>query len=514
MTKNPTDDTVTDHAQISTQYGYVTENNVTTNLVSSLNNTVSGTQGTKTVNYSYTYDGRGKITGIISTSNITGMSGSTQYIYDESGQLIKEINGTDYTEYTYDSKGNISTRKAYSNNTLVSTDNFTYGAENWEDRLTGYNGKTIAYDSIGNPTTYLGATLTWRGRQLMSLTDNVNSNTISYLYGADGLRRSKTVNGVKTQYYYVGDSLAYQICEDGTELYFFYDSRGALSVIRYLKGDKDYHFYVATNMQGDVVGIYTAAGVLKVSYEYDAWGNCKISSDTSGIDLGNVNPIRYRGYYYDTETGFYYLQSRYYCPKIGRFLNADGYVTTNAVEPLAYNMYAYCCNNPVDYSDGSGKYRERTANESADSLFGIFVTFIVAGIVYLAASTATATTYYMPSISTPKEKVKEKTKVIPAPPPTPTVIYRHGGTNPGNLTPKKKDIYTGLSFSTVPAPGAAKTTIEELNATGVVVAVRDGPKHVSVKPVGASVEDWINAGPTSIWTQTVKAVVVKWDGVY
>ncbi|MBQ8182342.1 MAG: hypothetical protein IJ025_00385, partial [Clostridia bacterium] len=211
MTKNPTDDTVTDHAQISTQYGYVTENNVTTNLVSSLNNTVSGTQGTKTVNYSYTYDGRGKITGIISTSNITGMSGSTQYIYDESGQLIKEINGTDYTEYTYDSKGNISTRKAYSNNTLVSTDNFTYGAENWEDRLTGYNGKTIAYDSIGNPTTYLGATLTWRGRQLMSLTDNVNSNTISYLYGADGLRRSKTVNGVKTQYYYVGDSLAYQI---------------------------------------------------------------------------------------------------------------------------------------------------------------------------------------------------------------------------------------------------------------------------------------------------------------
>ena len=420
MTKNPTDDTVTDHAQISTQYGYVTENNVTTNLVSSLNNTVSGTQGTKTVNYSYTYDGRGKITGIISTSNITGMSGSTQYIYDESGQLIKEINGTDYTEYTYDSKGNISTRKAYSNNTLVSTDNFTYGAENWEDRLTGYNGKTIAYDSIGNPTTYLGATLTWRGRQLMSLTDNVNSNTISYLYGADGLRRSKTVNGVKTQYYYVGDSLAYQICEDGTELYFFYDSRGALSVIRYLKGDKDYHFYVATNMQGDVVGIYTAAGVLKVSYEYDAWGNCKISSDTSGIDLGNVNPIRYRGYYYDTETGFYYLQSRYYCPKIGRFLNAD--VQLNGQEGLTgYNLFQYCGSNPIIRSDKSGtKYTssyERTTNESANSLLGIFVTLVITWAVCNLFSTtaSTATTYYAPSISIPKVEKKEKSIVCDTP---------------------------------------------------------------------------------------------------
>ena len=336
----------------------------------------------------------------------------------------------------------------------------------------------------------------------------------TFTYDADGLRGSKTVNGSKTTYFYVGDQLMYECRGDGIELYFYYDSYGNLSVIRYVNGTNSYYHYVTTNSQGDVLGIYSASDDLKASYEYDTWGNCTIVSDTSGINIATVNPIRYRGYYYDSETGFYYLQSRYYCPKIGRFLNADGYVTTNAVEPLAYNMYAYCCNNPVDYSDGSGKYRERTANESADSLFGIFVTFIVAGIVYLAASTATATTYYMPSISTPKEKVKEKTKVIPAPPPTPTVIYRHGGTNPGNLTPKKKDIYTGLSFSTVPAPGAAKTTIEELNATGVVVAVRDGPKHVSVKPVGASVEDWINAGPTSIWTQTVKAVVVKWDGVY
>ena len=115
-----------------------------------------------------------------------------------------------------------------------------------------------------------------------------------------------------------------------------------------------------------------------------------------------------------------------------------------------------------------------------------------------------------PSISIPKADTKEKD--ITAPPPSSTVIYRYGGTNPGNLTPKVKDKYSGLSFSTVPMPGAATTTIEALNATGVVYAVQDGPTHVSVRPVGATTEDWINAGSSSVWTQAVKSVVVKWDG--
>ena len=117
-----------------------------------------------------------------------------------------------------------------------------------------------------------------------------------------------------------------------------------------------------------------------------------------------------------------------------------------------------------------------------------------------------------PAISIPK--AEEKSEAIPAPHPTPTVIYRYGGANPGNLTPKAKDMYSGLSFSTVPMPGAAMTTIEALNATGVVYAVKDGTTHVSVRPVGATMEDWINAGSGSIWTQAVKSVVIKWDGWY
>lgn len=90
---------------------------------------------------------------------------------------------------------------------------------------------------------------------------------------------------------------------------------------------------------------------------------------------------------------------------------------------------------------------------------------------------------------------------------------RYGGTNPGNLTPRNKDRNTGLSFSTVPAPGAAVTTIEELNATGIVYAIQDGPTHVSVRPVNGTMDEWIDMGTSSIWTQAVKSVVVKWDGI-
>ena len=117
-----------------------------------------------------------------------------------------------------------------------------------------------------------------------------------------------------------------------------------------------------------------------------------------------------------------------------------------------------------------------------------------------------------PAISIPK--AEEKVEAIPATPSSPTIIYRYGGTNPGNLTPKAKDKYTGLSFSTIPMPGAAMTTIEALNATGIVYAVQDGLTHVSVRPVGATTEDWIRIGSLSVWTQAVRSVVIKWDGGY
>ena len=233
---------------------------------------------------------------------------------------------------------------------------------------------------------YFGANLEWFGRQLQ--TYEKGNLDISYTYDADGLRTSKTVDGATTTYQYVGDKLYYLCAKDADgntsyEMYFFYDSYDKLTVLKYFLHTvedennvvKEFTYYVATNYFGDVVGLYDGAGKILNSYEYDAWGNVigvykhEHSTDDEGkpvistvenTDLNSIahrNPIRYRSYYYDTETGLYYLQSRYYNPEIGRFLNADGYVTTGQ-GLLSYNMFAYCLNNPIllyDYNGCAGR---------------------------------------------------------------------------------------------------------------------------------------------------------------
>ena len=111
-------------------------------------------------------------------------------------------------------------------------------------------------------------------------------------------------------------------------------------------------YYYVLNAQGDVVRIVNSSRSVVASYTYDPWGKIISSSGT----LADINPLRYRGYYYDTETGFYYLQSRYYDPEIGRFINADSYASTDATGLLSTNMFAYCENDPVNRSDPSGEF--------------------------------------------------------------------------------------------------------------------------------------------------------------
>ncbi len=107
---------------------------------------------------------------------------------------------------------------------------------------------------------------------------------------------------------------------------------------------------------------------------YDAWGKL-ISSSGS---LADINPLRYRGYYYDTETGFYYLQSRYYDPVFSRFINADKYASTGT-GLLSYNMFAYCQNNPVNYSDPQGTM-QLVANDGRPGLIGETLSGIKIGL--------------------------------------------------------------------------------------------------------------------------------------
>ena len=125
----------------------------------------------------------------------------------------------------------------------------------------------------------------------------------------------------------------------------------------YAEGTFDTYWF-EKNLQGDVVAVYNQAGTKLISYTYDAWGNSSVSYYNSGASTtATYNPFRYRGYYYDTETGLYYLQSRYYNPQWGRFLNADeiDYLGADG-SLLSYNLYAFCMNNPVNRYEINGNW--------------------------------------------------------------------------------------------------------------------------------------------------------------
>ena len=132
---------------------------------------------------------------------------------------------------------------------------------------------------------------------------------------------------------------------------FFYDSTGKR--VGFANGDTLYYYLY--NVQGDVIAIMRAAtGQVVARYSYDAWGKCTVTN-ASGYTVGEKNPFRYRGYYYDTETGLYYLNSRYYSPEFGRFISADSAIA-QVGNVQGANMFAYCANNPVNMSDSMGNW--------------------------------------------------------------------------------------------------------------------------------------------------------------
>lgn len=238
-----------------------------------------------------------------------------------------------------------------------STGNYVTSETNEQGSTTKYS-----YDANGNPLTYRdGMSMTWKnGRQLATLTNGDTS--ISYGYDSDSVRTTKAVNGVKYTYAYLNGQLLYETRGDA-KFYYSYDANGILYNVRYTltDGGTEYSYYYTHNSRGDIVGIYNGAGELKAHYEYDAWGNVISITDNNGNaitnpnHIGNLNPFRYRGYYQDTETGLYYLMSRYYDPVTHRFINADGYFQSGG-SILDANTFAYCGNNPVNLSDPNGEH--------------------------------------------------------------------------------------------------------------------------------------------------------------
>ena len=318
--------------------------NKTTGLVSTYQN---GSDAA----YSYTYDNVGNIT------SITQGSTSISYEYDAASRLTRENNQvTNKTiVYHYDDWGNITSKDIYPYTTIDTEDlsvpaptsvPYVYTNTAWGDQLTEYNGQTIVYDEMGNPTTYRGYTFGWRGKQLTSASNGTVSMTFEY--NEDGLRQKKVCNNIVTDYYYNGSVLIGM--QRGTaKLLFSYDAAGDVISVNY----NGTEFYYLRNAQGDIVKLLKANGQEAVVYTYDTWGKKVSTTGDYASSLGLIQPFRYRGYVYDWETGFYYLQSRYYDPTTGRFISADVLLSTGQ-GVLGHNCYAYCLDNPVNLQDNCG----------------------------------------------------------------------------------------------------------------------------------------------------------------
>jgi RHS repeat-associated protein len=257
----------------------------------------------------------------------------------------------------------------------------------WKDKLVGYgikgNTKNISYDVSdvsgvsGNPKDYLGKTMEWNyvNNSLTSVTDG--DKKYEYTYLSEGQRISKKANGTTTKYIYNAGMLLAEETEND-RINYYYDADGIITEIGYLKknaagkfGAETYYFFTR-NGQGDIVGVYRCKdSTLVGTYSYDLWGNIvsvkensyknkngKLVTDAQGIL--NRNPLRYRGYYYDKETGFYYLNARYYDPKVHRFINADSVIAGVSSDVSGYNLFTYCDNDPVNKIDTSGNWPQLT----------------------------------------------------------------------------------------------------------------------------------------------------------
>ena len=326
-----------------------------------------------TLQYSYVYGNTGNITGVRRDSTL-----KSEYSYDNLNQLVYESNfeaGKRFI-YEYDDGGNITSVQTLNSATyaLENTDTYSYNDSNWPDKLTAYNNVPFTYDNLGNPLSYYNGssyTFTWKdGRKLATLT---KGNTgVSYKYNSDGIRYEKTVNGVIHKYYLMGSTITAETIIDGnttTHIEYFYDNYGPYG----FSIDGTFYYYVK-NLQGDVTQIRDENNNLIASYVYDAWGKVLSTTEYTTNSIGAKNAIRYRGYYYDTESDLYYLNARYYDPQIKRFISADENIGANS-DMFGYNLYAYCGNNPVVRADYNGEW-------------WILVVFVVVAVVCCVSLTS------------------------------------------------------------------------------------------------------------------------------
>ena len=341
------DDVFVSDDAVAVEYTYTYENgrdNISAYSVKVGNNTLTET---------IARDCLGRITSISRTD------GTTQYVYDKRGRLVSDGDST----YTYDNDGNILTKGNLT---------YTYGNSN---RLTGYGEYLFAYDQYGNPTHYKVSSLdtspnmTWsRGRQLVEYGD------VSYRYDANRIRVAKETDSYRYEYITNGEhnvTAEYHYDKARQEyvrmINYVYNGGTAESMVLSTLTDSGYttsRYYLVYDVHGNVSRLLNPDCTLRATYHYDSWGKCtvfdgegnRLDYATNPNHIAFINPFRYRGYYYDDETGLYYLQTRYYDPDTGRFVSPDTPDYLDAETTGGLNLYAYCLNDPINYYDPTGHF--------------------------------------------------------------------------------------------------------------------------------------------------------------
>lgn len=296
------------------------------------------TSGSITDIYDYTYDPEGNIYSVTLNDEL-----QATYTYNPQTGKIMRINDAAQGKtfvYSY-TDGVLASIKVYpyaatgtQPGTLLDTISCGQPDGDW-NRMGAFDGKTIFYDETGNVSGYDGSTLQWGvGRRLKNVTTK-NLDNVSYTYDENGNRTTKTVNGTKTEYFFRSDGKIVAEMTGSNNIFYRYRNDGTPFSIKY----NGTEFFYVVNPQGDITGLLDAAGRLVASYTYDYWGNV-LSIDGPSPYIAQQNPLRYRGYYQDAETGYYYVNGNYYNPLWGDWLQGEDFTEDSTEMVMATALVA------------------------------------------------------------------------------------------------------------------------------------------------------------------------------
>ena len=341
-----------------------TYNGLTTTIITSFSNNIN------TLTEIITFDKNGNIVSHVQS----GLeSSSISYLYDDCNRLAKETYANKTIEYFYDLNGNItSVKKKINIRPRPTTYNFFYSSI-YPDQLMKYasSSENFTYDSFLNPLTFGDNHYTYtRGRLLETFkVGNGQTTYFKYYYDKDGIRykKSRYIYNSSSGTFTEQDYIKYHIEDENvlvedrisgsnhTYIYYYY---GVTGVEGFFYNNNRY-IYLKDGVN-NIIAILDEDFDVVARYSYDAYGNTSVlnpngTSNTSSTFIGNINPFRYKCYYYDIESSMYYCKSRYYVPEIRRWLNADDFSYLDESQIDGLNLFAYCKNNPLIYEDPEGK---------------------------------------------------------------------------------------------------------------------------------------------------------------